>query len=109
MDKISSREGMARDYSPVFTSGKRSTWTACLNSYLAVNKGVVREVYRIIQWHPAGSLTYRTRDIADVRVPGRWEFEGHVAEPTMRMRYIDQSVAQYFQGGSQNPVTYVNC
>ena len=75
----------------------------------AVYKGVVREVYRIDRWHPAGTLTYLTRDAADLKLAGRWEFEGHPAETAMRERYIDQSVAQYFASNAQNPITYVNC
>ena len=75
----------------------------------AVYKGVVREVYRIDRWHPAGTLTYHTRDAADLKLAGRWEFEGHPAETAMRERYIDQSVAQYFASNAQNPITYVNC
>jgi len=43
----------------------------------AVFEGVVREVFRIEQWHRAGSTPYATR--RDVQVPGRWEFTGTIA------------------------------
>jgi uncharacterized protein len=75
----------------------------------AVYKGVVREVYQIEGWHPAGTLDYQTRDADHLRIDGRWEFEGKLAKPAVRNRYIDRSVGHYFAGNSQNPVTYVNC
>jgi hypothetical protein len=70
---------------------------------LAVYQGVVREVYRIRAWHPAGTLEYRTRDAAPYRGSRRWEFEGEVAND-IRARYIDGSVGK----GWQNPIRYIN-
>jgi hypothetical protein len=75
----------------------------------AVYQGVVREVYQIDRWQPADTLTYHTRDAADLRRTGRWEFEGSPAETAVREKYIDQLVSQYFTGSAQNPITYVNC
>jgi uncharacterized protein len=75
----------------------------------AVYQGVVREVYRIENWCPAGTLPYETRNQATLRIPGRWEFEGIVAKPAIRKKYLDLSVGQYFAANSQNPITYVNC
>ncbi|MSR09835.1 MAG: hypothetical protein EXR82_10015 [Gammaproteobacteria bacterium] len=72
---------------------------------LAVFEGVVREVYEISQWVPAGSTKYKTRN--NLRVPGRWEFTGKVAPDPIRRRYVDRSVASYFTRGSQAPFTYV--
>jgi hypothetical protein len=74
----------------------------------AVFEGVVREVYAIAGWHPAGTLEYETRD-EDLAVGGRWEFEGSVAPGTVRARYVGRSVAVYLPKGPQNPVKYVNC
>ena len=74
---------------------------------LAVFEGVVREVYEIGQWVPAGSTKYTTR--TNLRVPGRWEFTGKVAPDPIRRRYVDRSVASYFTRGSQAPFTYVGC
>lgn len=90
----------------------RGIWTIGLrrNSVryaMAVYEGVVREVYQIAAWHPAGSTSYRTRKRADVRVRGRWEFTGTKAPDSIRRRYIDQSVEAYLSGGSQNPIAYV--
>lgn len=67
---------------------------------LAVYQGVVREVYRIREWHPAGTSPGQTRD---VEPSGRWEFEGDVAQD-VRGDYIDFSVGK----GGQNPIRYVN-
>jgi hypothetical protein len=74
----------------------------------AVFEGVVREVYRIEHWHPAGSTPYAVRDTAKLK-KDRWEFSGSVAEDTIREQYRERSVAAYFRQGQQSPTTYVNC
>lgn len=76
---------------------------------LAVFEGVVREVYGISKWHPAGTLEYRTRVHETLTREGRWEFEGEVASSEIRRKYLDKSVAKYLQKGLQSPVLYVNC
>ncbi len=73
----------------------------------AVFEGVVREVYEIDEWYPAGTLEYETRDVR--QTGDRWEFEGREAPDAVRTRYVDRSVAAYFPTGAQNPVRYVNC
>lgn len=72
---------------------------------MAVYQGVVREVYRITHpWLPAGTLPYQTREDIDARRDsGRWEFEGEVAEESVRKRYVGFSVGK----GGQNPIRYV--
>ena len=70
---------------------------------LAVYQGVVREVYRIRAWYPAGTLEYKTRDVGANRGSGRWEFEGEIAAD-VREQYIDRSVGK----GGQNPIRYLN-
>lgn len=75
---------------------------------LAVFEGVVREVYEIEAWHPAGATHYTTRLAEDVMIPGRWEFTGRTASEPVRSRYVGHSVAAYLKVGSQNPVAYVN-
>jgi len=72
---------------------------------MAVYQGIVREVYRIRQWYPAGTLKYTTRDPSEFRnTPnqGRWEFEGEVAEEAIRKEYVGFSVGK----GGQNPIRY---
>lgn len=75
---------------------------------LAVADGVVQEVFVVSQWHPAASTVYKTRPLEDVRIEGRWEFTGAVAQPTIRDKYVGRSVAHYFPRGASNPVMYVN-
>ena len=70
---------------------------------MAVYRGVVREVYKIKEWHPAGTLTYETRNAEDVNLSGRWEFEGSVAED-IRDEYVGYSVGP----SGQNPIRYKN-
>lgn len=73
----------------------------------AVYRGIVKEVYTITSWHPAGTLQYQTR--GDIHHPGRWEFNGELAPQNLRHKYKENSVAEYFSSGAQNPITYVNC
>ncbi len=74
----------------------------------AVFEGVVREVYDIESWHPAGSTVYTTRSKADVALPGRWEFVAQIAHDGVRTKYLGRSVAAYLARGGRNPVVYVN-
>ena len=75
---------------------------------LAVASGVVKEVFSVKQWHPAGTTHYQTRPLRDVQVAGRWEFTGAVAPDSVRSKYVGRSVAHYFSRGASNPVLYVN-
>jgi hypothetical protein len=75
----------------------------------AVFESVVREVYEIDSWHPAGTTPYETRPKEQVSPPGRVEFLGRVAESEVRTRYVGGSVAAYFVKGLQSPVVYVSC
>jgi len=70
---------------------------------MSVYQGVVREVYKIEKWHPAGTLKYNTRDSSGFKGSGRWEFEGGVATD-IHDRYIGRSVGK----SGQFPVRYVN-
>ena len=70
---------------------------------MAVFQGIVREVYCIKWWYPAGTLKYQTIMETDVKVPDRWEFEGEIAY-NIRDEYVDFSVGK----GSRNPIRYKN-
>lgn len=70
---------------------------------MAVYQGIVREVYRIEQWLPAGTLEYQTRESEGFKGSGRWEFSGTVADD-IRDEYVGFSVGM----GGQNPIRYVN-
>ena len=74
----------------------------------SVYQGLVREVYQIATWLPAGS-TFSTRDPHGVQHERRWEFVGTLASEEFRRKYVNRSVEGYFSKGSQNPITYVNC
>ena len=75
---------------------------------LSVFEGVVREVYRITQWLPAGS-TFNVRHVGRSHPrPGRFEFVGVFADPKVRKRYINRYVGHLFTPGAQNPISYVN-
>jgi hypothetical protein len=76
---------------------------------LALFRGEVKEVYSIEGWQPAGTATYETRDVTDIRVPGRWEFRGRPADDAVRSKYLGRSVKAYLRSGSRNPIVYVNC
>ena len=75
---------------------------------MAVFRGIVREVYEIVTWLPAGS-TMATDDTDRTKhhPENRHEFIGHLAENKIRKRYLGKSVRQYFPPGSQNPIKYV--
>lgn len=70
---------------------------------MAVYQGIVREVYRIQKWFPAGTLEYKTRDSSSFIDSGRWEFMGSVADE-IREEYVGFSVGK----GGQNPIRYTN-
>ncbi len=72
---------------------------------MAVYQGIVREVYRIHKWYPAGTLEYKYRDQQEMKAnKGRWEFDGEIAYD-IRDQYVNFSVGK----GGQNPIRYVNC
>ena len=70
----------------------------------SVFQGVVMEVYRVERWVPAGTLNYETRDKRRLKRAGRWEFEGEVAEESVRKRYVGKRVPMT----GRNPIRYVN-
>jgi hypothetical protein len=74
----------------------------------AIFEGVVREVYEIHSWHPAGKNHYASRPKVDVTISGRWEFLGQIASDEIRDKYVDHSVKRYLPAKAQNPIAYVN-
>ena len=72
----------------------------------SVYDGIVKEVYEIKQWLPAGS-TFTTRS-DEPTSPDRWEFIGNLAEQHILNKYRNKSVAHYFSKRAQNPIQYVN-
>jgi len=90
----------------------RSAWRVRLREKgaelaFAVYEGVIREVYRITKWLPAGStFNYRYGGQAPAKRRPRWEFVGVIAEDRIREKYVNRFVG--FARGNQNPVSYVN-
>lgn len=77
---------------------------------LAVFHGVVRGVFAIHSWHSERTTPYYIRLFEDpTPMPGRWEFVGEAAEPSICKQYVGRSVQHYFKQGLQSPVVYVNC
>lgn len=81
---------------------------------LSVYKGIVKEVYSILDWYKAGS-TFSTRrgneNInrgQDERLEGRYEFIGNLAPDRIRKKYKNKSVAHFFKQGQSNPISYIN-
>jgi hypothetical protein len=75
---------------------------------LSIANGLVQEVYAICTWHQAGTTPYITRPLAQVSIPGRWEFVGKIAPTSVRGKYLGESVAHYFEKGNASPVNYLN-
>lgn len=72
---------------------------------IAVFRGVVKEVYKITQWFPAGE-TFRSNHPEGNPCKGRWEFIGTRAPEEIRDKYINRDVSECFSSHSQNPIQY---
>ena len=70
-----------------------------------VYKGIIKEVYKIKEWLPAGTIPRST--LPDAKVPtDRYEFVGEVAEEAIRNKYIEKSIANLYRKGEANPIKY---
>jgi hypothetical protein len=56
----------------------------------------------------AGTAKIQTRKQEDVKVRGRWEFDGAVDRKLSR-RYAGKNVRKYLPQYSQSPTVYVRC
>ena len=71
----------------------------------SVYKGIIKEVYKIKEWLPAGTIPRST--LPDAKVPtDRYEFVGEVAEEAIRNKYIEKSIANLYRNGEANPIKY---
>lgn len=104
------RHGMSADELYEATRGvwKLSERRRGVTHAFAVFESVVRAVYLVSAWHPAGTTPYQYRPASEVMVAGRWEFTGTPAPPEKWSRYVGHSVAAYFKKGAQSPIAYVN-
>ena len=74
----------------------------------ALYKGIVREVYEIASWHPAGSTMYSTRSFEDVEDSAKFEFVGKIASAKVAQRYKNQKVSdRYLPFGFAGALRYV--
>lgn len=74
----------------------------------AVYQSVVREVYTISEWLPAGSTFNSRYGGRNAPREGRREFVGTLAPDDVRDRYVNRYVGHLFSAGAQNPISYVN-
>jgi len=72
----------------------------------AVNRGVIREAYRIDSWRTRSQGDRGWEDDMRSGRP-RWGFDGVVAEDLAH--YRNRSVAHLFKRGEASPIKYVNC
>lgn len=71
----------------------------------AVYDSIIREVYEVRAWLPAGSsMVSYERDPVNT---DRLEFVGIVAEEEFRKKYLGKNVGPFFPKGAANPVQYV--
>ena len=77
---------------------------------MAIHQGVAKEVYRIRGWHPSGTLEYKIRDTSNWKADGRWEFEGDIAEESVRQLYRGNKMRINGKTiiGIQSPILYAN-
>ena len=73
-----------------------------------VYNGIIREVYKIEKWFPAGATYYAHRnDIANRLDSGRFEFVGNIAPHLIRKKYNYKSVAHFLKPGNISPLIFV--
>jgi hypothetical protein len=84
-------------------SKRNSVQYAC-----AVYAGIIREVYKVEKWFPAGSTYYAHRnDIANRAKSGRFEFVGNIASEFIRKKYNYKSVSRLLKQGNRSPLIFV--
>ncbi|MEI6881355.1 MAG: hypothetical protein WCK82_08505 [Bacteroidota bacterium] len=73
-----------------------------------VYNGVIREVYKIEKWFPAGATFYSHRqDIASRIDSGRFEFIGNIADQKIKTQYNYRAVSHLFKRGFISPILCV--
>lgn len=77
---------------------------------LAIYRGIVKEMYKVQNWYPAGTTEYQHRQFDPEALVGRCEFIGTVAS-RVREKYVGKRIRIRKQiiKGSQNPIRYFNC
>ena len=67
--------------------------------------GLIKEVYEIHSWVPAGTIQYFEREFTDKDIANRWEFIGKKASQEVRDQYIGKILEKDRSFGS--PFVYV--
>ena len=67
---------------------------------LSEYRGLIVEVYKVNEWYPVETIDKNGKSKI------RWGFNGRVAEPSIRNKYINKSVAHIKKKGASNPVRY---
>ncbi|MDF1665314.1 MAG: hypothetical protein P1V97_26370 [Planctomycetota bacterium] len=88
----------------IWKLGKKREQAECA---FAIFEGIVREVYEISGWFPAGS-TLNSRNLTGFNSDARWEFVGRLTPDELRERYRNGDVSHLFPSGAQNPIKYLN-
>jgi hypothetical protein len=80
---------------------------------ISVFQGEVVEVYKILEWLPAGTSMDRDNKLINrkqgERIANRFEFIGEIANENIRSKYLNKSVKHLFKQGNSNPIMYLNC
>lgn len=77
---------------------------------LAIYHGIIKEVYEIQAWSPAGKTEYQHRQFDDIDLNGLYEFVGKVST-VFREKYLCKRIRKDGQiiKGSQNGFHYFKC
>ena len=75
---------------------------------LSVYDGMVLEVYEVVEWLPALSTFMNRKYSLDLEnLKKRYEFVGKIVDDeTIRKRYVNKDVSDFFTHGQSNPVKY---
>lgn len=95
----------------------RGVWRASMKEcekvkyVLAINDGIVREVYLVAGWFDAGETILNRNDYDPIKDKSnkdtaKREFVGRIAEDHIREKYLSKDVAAFWKGGAQNPFRY---
>jgi hypothetical protein len=80
---------------------------------ISVFQGEIVEVYKILEWLPAGTSMNRDNKLINRKqgegIANRFEFIGEIANENIRSKYLNKSVKHLFMQGNSNPIMYLNC
>ncbi len=75
----------------------------------SVYKGRVLEVYKVIDWYPAGTTFMATRENDGIISDEKYEFVGQIATKAIRKKYVNKSLYNIFPPHTwENSFRYIN-